>query len=90
MIFVRDEGWMLSIPLSFDLTDDQSGVPKHNQRFDSQVYGSLESKDTSFILCHVVRTVEVESGGERSMETFWGDEYRADTIAKCIGGPIKV
>ena len=24
------------------------------------------------------------------METFWGYEYRADTVTKCIGGPIKV
>ena len=24
------------------------------------------------------------------MESFWGDEYHADTVAKCNGGPIKV
>ena len=24
------------------------------------------------------------------MVTFWGNEYRADTVAKCIRSPIKV
>ena len=90
MFFVRDEVWMFSIPLPFDLTDNQSGVPKYNQRFDSQVYGSLETKDASFIFGHVDGAVKAKSGGERSMATFWRDEYCADTVAKCIGGTIKV
>ena len=65
MFFVRDEIGMLSVPLSFDLTDDQIWVSKYNQRFDSQVNCSFETEDTSFILNHVFGTAEAESGGER-------------------------
>ena len=56
---------------------------------DPQINGSLQTQNSCFVLSHVIRTIEAQSGSERCVATFRGYDYNVNAIVECVGSSIK-
>src|ERR1051325_1566994 len=89
MISVRNQLFITGFPLSFDLANDECRISINFKNFDSQINGCFYPKNTSFIFCHVVGTIETDSGGEGNMKTCRRSYNCPYSVPYCVGCSIK-